>query len=122
MPRITLITPVLLLLTGCAVTSAGGERMGLRSDAFAGYIETVFRRQNEVATDLLTELDNEDPESDRFQSLDAADYELQIACREMNSLARANRDGELDRGLAALRQARTAPECERATDAAAALL
>ena len=109
-------------LGACAVTSADGRRIGVGSDAFADYVERVFRRQNEVATELSFALDDPETSDERFSLLAGADLELQAACRELNELARRTRDGDPARGFGAMRRARQAPDCERATDAAAALL
>jgi len=109
-------------LSGCAVTSSGGERMALRSDAFSAYVEAVFRYQNDVSTDLAFAIDDESPDSERYAALDALELELLTACRGLNELARAARNGEPVGGFGALKRARAAPECEHATDTAAAVL
>lgn len=111
--------PALLLsLCGCAVTSVNGTRMGIRSDEFADYVETVFRQQNEVASVLALELESADPDSERYAELDAAELAVLDACVDINELAAAQRDGESLRGFKALARARQTPECERATAAA----
>ena len=117
------VAPVLALglaagLSGCAVTAVDGTRMGLRSDSFADYVETVFRRQNEVASDLATELDSADPASARYAELDAAELDLLDACLGVNQLAARQRDGDSPGGLKALKLARQTPDCERAAAAA----
>jgi hypothetical protein len=96
--------------------------MGLRSDDFAAYVETVFRRQNEVASELALEIEGEDPDSARYGELDAAELALLDACLGLNELAAHQRDGEPLRGFRALERARQAPDCERAAEAAAAAL
>jgi len=118
-PGIILLASALILgLGGCAVTATDGTRMGLRSDEFADYVESVFRRQNEVASALALELDAEDPGSERYDELDAAELALLNACVGINELAARQRDGDPLGGLRALKRARQAPECERATAAA----
>jgi len=92
------------------------------SDAFSAYVEDVFRRQNDIATGLLFALDTADPDSERFIELEDAELELSTACLGLNEMARRRRDGEPIRHLGALKRARQAPECERATEKAAALL
>jgi hypothetical protein len=119
---ILLVFTLLLGPGGCAVTAVDGTRMGLKSDEFADYVESVFRRQNEVASALALELEGEDPDSDRYRELDAAELELLEACVGINELAARQRDGDALGGLKALKRARQAPECERATSAAAAAL
>jgi hypothetical protein len=110
------------LAAGCAVTSVDGRRLRPGSDAFADYVESVFRRQNEVATALALAIDDEVPGSDRVAVLEDAELGLLIACRTLNELAEASRDGERPGGLSALRRARGAPDCEQATARADALL
>jgi len=119
----TRMRSLLLILTlggasgGCAVTTAGGDRLGVRSADFAAYVEEVFRRQNAVATELSLALDSESLDSALFEALDQAELALQAACRGLNVLAEQSRDGEPPGGLGALKRARQAPECERAADA-----
>jgi hypothetical protein len=110
------------MVTGCAVTSGDGQRLRPGSEAFADYVESVFRRQNEVATELALAIDDEVPGSDRFAALEDAELGLLLACRTLNELAEARREGESPGGLSALRRARVAPDCERATERADALL
>lgn len=116
------VAGLLLTLTGCAVTGAGGQRLRTGSDAFADYVETVFRRQNEIATALSDALDQADPDSARYAALEAAELDLLVACRGLNELAQRRRNGERVGGFGALKRARQAPDCERAADQAAALL
>jgi hypothetical protein len=113
---------LLLCLAGCAVTSGGGQRLRPGSDAFAAYVEAVFRRQNEVATELSDALDRADPDSAHYDRLEDAELDLLIACHGLNELAQRRRSGERVGGFGALRRARRAPDCERAAEAAAALL
>ncbi|HUF72774.1 MAG TPA: hypothetical protein VMR74_07750 [Gammaproteobacteria bacterium] len=118
--RVILSSAVIVVLAaGCAVTTVDGERLRVRSDAFPDYVESVFRRQNEIATALALAIDDETPGSGRYAALEAAELELLTACRGLNELAEASRDGEGPRGLAALQRARLAPDCERATNNAA---
>jgi hypothetical protein len=107
------------MLAACAITPAGedAERLRVGSPEFRAYVERVFREQNRVAGELGfalldAELDADTPAVDR---LDAAELALLDACSSLNTLATAQRDGEPMRRLAALRAARTAPECEVAT-------
>lgn len=109
-------------LTACSVTTLEGERIGMRDEAFAAYVERVFRAQNRVATSLAFELEREDIDSSRYAALEAAELELLDACAGLNELAIAARDGRAARGLGAARRARSAADCERATIAAERLL
>ena len=108
---------------GCAaVTTADGDRLPVRSERFAAYVEGVFREQNRVATELAFGLEDASAGSARFDALAAAEDALLSACAGLNELAAARRDGEDAGGLRGLRAARQAPECERAAAAAAAVL
>ena len=111
-----------LVSAGCAVTSLEGRRMPVKSDAFADYVEAVFRHQNDVANVLVLTLDAADSGSNDYASLEDAELALLDACRGLNELARSRRDGEPIGGIKAFRRARQAPDCERAADAAASLL
>lgn len=104
-----------MLLAGCAVSTAGGERLKLRSAQFRDYVEGVFREQNRVADALAFELEAPGAAS---AELAAAEDELLGACAGVNELATARRD---DRRLGigrSVRAARSVPDCERATRAA----
>lgn len=122
MRRIVSGIVIVTCLTGCAITSVDGDRMRLKSDRFADYVETVFRRQNEISIEMASEIDDEGLTSARYSMLDTLDRQLLVACRGMNELARAKRNAEPVRGLGGLKRARGAPDCERATNEAAAAL
>ena len=122
MRQIPGILVVVSLIHGCAVTSLDGRRMGVASEAFAEYVETVFRRQNEVATALATELDGAEPGSERYRVLEVAELNLLTACQGLNELASSIRSGGSGRASGSLRRARQAPDCEQAAAAAEALL
>lgn len=104
-----------MALTGCAVSTAGGERLKLRSEAFRGYVERVFREQNRVADELAFEVEAPGVAS---AGLAAVEEALLAACAGVNELATARRDRrQLGLGRSA-RAARSVPDCERATRAA----
>jgi len=117
-----LAVAVTVFAGGCAVTSLDGRRMPVRSDGFADYVETVFRRQNDVANELVLTLDAADPGSIAYATLEDAELDLFEACSGLNDIARSRRDGDAIGGLKALRRARRAPDCERATGHAVNLL
>lgn len=102
------------LVTGCApVTTFEGERLSVRSDAFASYVEQVFREQNRVASELAFAIEDAvDPE--RLDALEAAEESLLEACAALNRLAAARRDGDSPGPFRSLGAARSAPDCERA--------
>ena len=110
---------VALALHGCAaVQTVDGERLKPTSPEFRAYVERVFREQNRVADELAFALDAVPPRA----GLAAAEQELIEACALVNELATARRD---QRRLGLRRSAagaRSVPACERATEAAVALL
>lgn len=101
--------------------------MGLASPELRAYVEAVFRDQNAAASDLafaIEEHGSSAPDADpaAARDLDMAEEALLGACAGLNELATARRDGERLglRRSAAL--AREAPDCDRATRAARAVL
>ena len=108
-----------LILAGCAVMTADGERLALTSPEFRSYVERVFREQNRVADQFAFALEDE---RGAPAAVAAAEQSLQDACAALNELATARRD---ERPLS-LRQrsaaARSAPTCERTTRASVATL
>lgn len=109
-------------LGGCAVTSLDGQRLRLQSDAYADYVERVFRLQSDVSTELAFLLADENPGSPRYPLLEDADDAVWAACLGLNELAAEQQNGDRPGGLGALQRARAVPECERAATAAAELL
>ncbi len=111
---------LLLLAGGCSmrVVTADGTELGVRSEAFSAYVERVFRDQNRVAGELgFALLDAELAGDDAaVAQLEAAESALLDACEGLNELAAAQRDGDRMPRLAALAAARSAPDCEEATE------
>jgi len=108
--RAAALTVAPLILAGCAVLTADGERLALTSPQFRAYVERVFREQNRVADQFAFALeDNRDVPA----GVTAAEQSMQDACAALNELATARRD---DRRLS-LRQrsasARSVPNSER---------
>jgi hypothetical protein len=119
-PTRALVLPVVLALCGCAVVvTAEGDRLGLTSSEFRAYVERVFREQNRLASELAFEL--EDAAAPRAE-LAAAEQALIEACAGVNELATARRDAQDLGARGSLVRARSVPDCERATAAAAQLL
>jgi hypothetical protein len=109
------------LLVGCAaVETADGTRLAFGSDDFRSYVERVFREQNRVADELAFALEGA-PQGNEAD-LAAAEDALLGACAGLNELATSRRD---DAHLGVRRSAaaaRRAPDCERATLSAQAVL
>ncbi len=115
------LTALLLLaapgLAGCAgsLLTADGERLRLRSEAFAEYAEGVFRLQNEVLDALAFALDERPEDS----ALVAAEDHVLEACAALNGAALRRQRGDGTRPLRDLGAARSVPECEAAAAMAA---
>jgi hypothetical protein len=124
-PRLRFVAIVAIVAgaAACAgsVTTAGGLVLSVASTEFREYVEQVFRRQNEVATELAFALDERNGASDAAE-LAAAEERLLSECASLNRLATARRDRERLPLTARTAAARTAPLCETATAAAVALL
>jgi hypothetical protein len=123
-PARAAIAAASLGLAACAtITTAAGRRLGLSSPEFRAYAETVFRRQNEVGTELGLAIDDRAATAGTEPAaLDAAEDRLLAACAALNAMAAARRDDRPVTLSQRLESARSVPDCERATDAAAAAL
>jgi hypothetical protein len=107
----------LVPLAGCAaVATVDGQRLKLTSEDFSAYVERVFREQNRVADELAFAL--EAPGYERG-ALAAAEQRLLEACAGVNELATARRDESRLGVRRSLSAARTVPQCEATTRAAA---
>lgn len=117
--RIGAALAAVLGLAGCAaVTTVDGERLGLASPEFRGYVERVFREQNRLVDELAFAAED----SVGGDALAEAEQALLEACAGVNELATSRRDDTrlgLRRSAAA---ARTVPRCEAASRTAAAAL
>lgn len=106
-----------------SVTTLEGERLTAPSSEFRAYVEAVFREQNRVATALAFALESAaDADAATQGEIEIAERELIAACEALNEIATERRAG---RELSRQRQidaARSAPQCERATQAAAMIL
>ena len=99
---------------GCApVTTLDGERLAVRSDAFAAYVERVFREQNRAATALAFALEDA-ADAALLDTLESVEEALLDACAGLNALATTRRDGGRTGAVRGLGAAREAPRCERA--------
>ncbi len=119
---LTLAAAAGVVAAGCApVTTLDGERLAVRSEAFAAYVEEVFREQNRAATSLAFALEDS-ADVVRLDALEAAEETLLDACAGLNALATTRRDGGRAGAVRGLSAAREAPRCERATADAWAVL
>lgn len=96
---------------GCVSTQA------LREDA-----ERVFREHNRVASAVMFELTERDPDAPATRALVAADRAMLAACEPLNTLAAARRDGKRITLRQRLRIPRAIEACRTRTGAAVELL
>lgn len=106
-------------LSACAaVTTPGGRRLRVGSSDFRRYVESVFREQNRVETQLNFALAGDDLKPRDRKALQRADTVLLEACAGLNEIAASRENNEQLGKLRQLRAARRAPRCERAAAAA----
>lgn len=105
-----------------SVTTLDGERLAMTSPAFRAYVESVFRAQNRVATELAFALEAAGSDSAGYAMLESAEIELIDACAGLNEIAVGRRDGTGRGGPGRAEAARRAPDCERAARAAEAAI
>lgn len=119
MERLAAVLAVGAVLAGCAgVRTLDGQRLALTSPEFRAYVERVFREQNRLADELAFAAEG----GEGGASLESAEQALLEACSGVNELATSRRDDArlgLRRSAAA---ARSVPQCEAASRAAAAAL
>ena len=106
-----------VLLAGCAatITTADGRRLALSAPEFPAYVETVFREQNRVATELAFALEDAPEDGAASKRLSAAEDVLLAACADLNELATLRRDERRTGLKLKLETAKSAPRCETAT-------
>ena len=119
----TLIASLALAVAACTgITTAGGQRMTLASEEFRGYMENVFREQNELLTEIAFVLAGDAGSEIDRGALEAAEESLLMACELLNDVAATRRDGGRPGWIRESRAARGAPSCERAAVEARAVL
>lgn len=119
LPLCLLMLAVLAGVSACtAVTTAGGRRLRVTTDAFRSYVESVFKEQNRVETKLSFALAGDGLSAADRAALQAADASLLDACAGLNEIATSRENQERMSKLRQLRAARRAPICERTTVAA----
>jgi hypothetical protein len=108
-----------LLVAGCSVMTADGERFALRSPEFRAYVERVFKEQNRVADRFAFALEDA---ANAPADVTAAEQALQDACAKLNELATARRDEQRQSTGRRLDAARSVPRCETTLRASTATL
>jgi hypothetical protein len=93
--RLSGLLPVFLLASGCThviVTEPGGERVSRSSVEFREYVAGVFRLQNQVMDQLITDYDL-DLAADEDLERDRAEQRMVESCRDINEAAVAVSEG-----------------------------
>ena len=111
-PRLAFLLAATAAVSACAaVVTADDERLRLGSPEFRGYVERVFREQNELADALAFAVEDQPSPP---AALVAAEQALLGACTGVNELATARRDSRRLGMSRSLELARSIPGCEQA--------
>ena len=115
-----------LMLSACVTMSApapGDKVVSTSHEDFRGHVETVFRFQNQVASDLITRYElSEDPAIQPSAELLVAEDRMQESCRYLNEVVAISIDGkEPDIGLK-LNLMKTIDDCDAAAHKLASML
>ncbi|RUM53495.1 MAG: hypothetical protein DSY87_03660 [Methylococcus sp.] len=111
---------VLLLatLSGCTsitTTRSDGRQITRSIDQFKGYIESVFRRQNQATLNTGQLLDEDISESTALE-LESAEHRMLDACGALNQVARKKMNRNKPGILLELKVRNTIGECDHATE------
>lgn len=114
------------MLSACATVSAtapGDKAVATSREDFRGHVETVFRFQNQVASDLITRYElSGDPAIQPSAELLAAEDRMQESCRYLNEVVAVSIDGkDPDIGLK-LNLMKTIDDCDAAAHKLASML
>lgn len=114
------------MLSACATVSAtvpGDKAVATGREDFRGHVESVFRFQNQVASDLITRYElMADPTIQPSVELLAAEDRMQESCRYLNEVVAISIDGkEPDLGLK-LNLMKTIDDCDADAHKLASLL
>ena len=98
-----------MIVTGCSLPFLRYGENGLSQDQFADYVESVFRLQNSVTSELML-LDSDERQTVLLQ----AEQMMRTDCAALNEYATRDSDG-LTIGLALSRRvAQSVAQCEKA--------
>ncbi len=99
-----------MILTGCSLPFLSYGENGLSQDDFARYVESVFRLQNSLTSEIML-LDSDD---ERQKALSQAEQTMRIDCAALNDYAARDSDG-LSTDLSLSRRVeQSAVRCEKA--------
>jgi hypothetical protein len=112
---------IMLILPGCATPFLGGYgAKGQSKEEFTRYVESVFRLQNSMTSEIMTLQETGDTRN--LDALLQAEQQMQAACASLNEYASRDIDG-LSIGLFLRRRVeKSANECEQAAQKVQPLL
>ena len=114
-----LLLHLLLMLTGCVISHPAQD--GKNTLSFSEYVEDVFRRQNNIVSEILIIIEDDADETDHAELI-RSEQNLQEACKLLNEYAVRERD-ELTMGLIFKRKVKNSVAgCEKAIENAESLL
>ena len=123
-PKLVNVQGLILLsitLSGCAPPFFGGYgEQGMSREEFTQYVESVFRLQNSISSEVMILPEGDD--SKKYQALLQAEQHMREACRPLNEYASRDIDG-LSIGLFLRRRVeKSAIDCERKAQEVKSLL
>ncbi len=89
--QVIIMVVVINALQGCTVPSP--KRYWDKAVDFRDYAEQVFRRQNQINSEILMLLDEDVDDSESYAKLIEAEQNLQEQCQLLNEYAVRERDG-----------------------------
>lgn len=111
---------MLMILSGCAFFGGYGTD-GQSSEDFARYVESVFKLQNSMTSQMMGLADSDDKPKN-FDSLLQAEQGMQKKCEALNEYAALDSEGSSVSLLLKTRVAQSAKDCETAAKALQTLL
>ena len=119
-PRLMLMS-ITLILSACAMPFWGGYgQNGQSREEFTHYVESVFRLQNSMTSEIMALLETDDAKN--HDALLEAEQHMQEVCGPLNEYASRDSDG-LNIGLFLRRRVeKSAIDCEQAAQKVKSLL
>lgn len=103
-----------VILSGCSLPFLGGYgENGQTREEFTRYVESVFKLQNSMTSEMMALADNDDKPAN-MDALLRAEQSMQKKCEALNEYAALDSEGENVSLLLKNRVAQSAKECETA--------
>ena len=113
---------ITLVLSGCSLPFLGGYGAeGQSSEEFAHYVESVFKLQNSLTSEIIGLADSDDKPAN-MDALLQAEQSMQKKCEALNEYATLDSDGSNVSVMLKTRVAQSAKECETAAKDLQALM